>query len=267
MFGSEFIRHFYYVNKRVMRKRFVDLHCSLLLVTLTASGGSILRFVAWNISSCLDSSRLVGQLHTCETAMVLSVQYYVSLHRKHNAMHGTFAGASSRSSLRSSRVFVSLATCTILPPFWILLASFWAFWILSILFAAFSYKHTSNTMPHGQTMAAVNMMTWKALPIDIQTPWELPWALGLSPLLLPPRNDEESRCVWLWGCKLRAVNAANSNWTLCSCVTRSVWLFSCMELKPLKKNHRGLSSQAFHNSECIQISDFNVLFRTSDFMM
>ena len=185
-------------------------------------------------------------------------------------MHGTFAGASRPQLLafQSGLCESWLATCTILPPFW----------ILSILFATFSYKHTSNTMPHGRTMAAVNIMTWKALPIDIRTPWELPWALVLSPLLLPPRNAEESRCVWLWGCKLRAVNAANSNWALCSCVTRCVCACSVAwnwnpwrrmtEDSPAKHwINEWISSQAFHNSECIQISDFNVLFRTSDIMM
>lgn len=107
-------------------------------------------------SSCLDSSRLVGQLHTCETAMVLSVQYYeyyVSLQRKQNAMHGTFAGASSRSSLRSSRVFVSLGLP--LAPFWhpfgIVLASFWhlfepfGFFRFSLLL---SLTNTSQTPCH-----------------------------------------------------------------------------------------------------------------------
>ena len=47
---------------------------------------------------------------------------------------------------------------------------------------------------------------------------------------------------------------------LCGCSVAWNW-------NPWRRITRGLSSQAFHNSECIQISDFNVLFRTSDFMM
>ena len=123
------------------------------------------------------------------------------------------------------------------------------FCIFLILFATFSNKHTSDTTPHGRTMEEANM-TWKALPVDIRTPWELPWALVLSPLLLPPTAERESRCVWLLhykdaNCKLSMQPIRTG---LCVAVWHVVSVCACSvawNWNPWRRMHRGESSKKY----------------------
>ena len=97
-------------------------------------------------SSCLDSSRLVGQLHTCETAMVLSVQYheyYVSLQRKHTVMQ----------CMAPSQAPPAAAPCVPVGSLWVLACHLHHFATLLDSFDSLCYLLLQTHVKHHATWA------------------------------------------------------------------------------------------------------------------